>query len=138
MTPKVVGEIKDLGERLARAQLRADANALGALLTDEFKVVGPAGFVLDKQQWIEQYSSGRLEVRSLDWDELDVRVHDQVAIAIGRQSDQVTFQSQPAGGEFRVTQVAVQVDGEWRLLGLHLSPIAQATGAVAGGVRSVR
>ncbi|HEY4889485.1 MAG TPA: nuclear transport factor 2 family protein [Candidatus Dormibacteraeota bacterium] len=92
-------------------------------MAEGFKLVGPAGFVLDKQQWIDQFRSGRLRVQTLDWDEVDVREHGEVAIAIGRQTRNATFQSQPAAGALRVTQVAVRAGGDWRLLGLHLSPI---------------
>jgi hypothetical protein len=118
-----------LGERLAEAQLNGDAEALGSLLVDSFKLVGPAGFVLDKQQWIDQFRSGRLTIQSLEWDEVSVREHGDLAIAIGRQTHEVTFQGQPVAGAFRVTQVAIRSDGKWQLIGLHLSPIAQLPGA---------
>jgi hypothetical protein len=117
--------IVELCKRLAEAQLRGDADALDALLTDWFRLVGPAGFVLDKEQWIDQFRSGRLSVRSLTWDEVDVRTEADMAIVIGRQTHQVTFQGQPAGGTFRVTEVAIQSQGQWRISGMHLSPIVQ-------------
>jgi hypothetical protein len=119
--------IVDLCKRLAEAQLRGDADALNTLLTDRFRLVGPAGFVLDKEQWIEQFRSGRLSVQSLSWDEVEVRAEADMAIVIGRQTHQVTFQGQPAGGTFRVTEVAIRSQGEWRISGLHLSPIVQPT-----------
>jgi len=123
-TPSV-DPIVDLCEHLAEAQLRGDAEALDALLTDSFRLVGPAGFVLDKEEWIDQFRSGRLSVQSLTWDEVEVRTQAEVAIVIGRQTHQITFQGQPAGGAFRVTEVAIRSQGHWRVIGLHLSPIVQ-------------
>lgn len=75
MPPDTYDRIVDLGQRWAQTQLLGDADALASLLTDGFKLVGPAGFVLDKQQWIDQFRSGRLRLQTLDWDEVDVREH---------------------------------------------------------------
>jgi len=81
--------------------------------------------VLDKEQWIEQRRSGALQVSELRWDEVDVRDYGDTAVAIGHQSQEATYQGHPAGGEFRVTQLAVRRNGGWALAGMHLSPIAQ-------------
>lgn len=117
--------VRDLGGRLAEAQQRGDVAALGSLLTDDFKLVGPLGFVLDKQQWLDQYRSGNLMTHSVGWDEVDVRDYGQTAIAIGRQTQQAKYQGRPADGRFRVTQIAIRVDDRWALAGLHFSPIAE-------------
>jgi ketosteroid isomerase-like protein len=118
-------QVRDLGRRWAEAQQRRDADALGSLLTDDFKLVGPLGFALDKQQWLAKYRSGALVTRSVEWDEVDVRDYGQTAIAIGRASQQAEYQGHPADGRFRVTQVAVRLDDRWALAGLHFSPIAE-------------
>ena len=93
--------VKDLGEEFAQAQQRGDPAALDSLLADEFKLVGPLGFLLDKQQWLAQYRAGALVNHSVQWDEVDVRVLGQVAIAIGRQTQRASYQGQPADGTFR-------------------------------------
>jgi ketosteroid isomerase-like protein len=118
-------QITELGQRFADAQQRGDADALESLLAGDFKLVGPVGFVLDKEQWIEQHRSGALQVSELRWDEVDVRDYGDTAVAIGHQSQEATYQGHPAGGEFRVTQLAVRRNGGWALAGMHLSPIAQ-------------
>jgi hypothetical protein len=35
------------------AEIEADAAALDALATDDFTLIGPAGFVLGKQHWLD-------------------------------------------------------------------------------------
>lgn len=126
MSGETAQQVKDLGRRFADAQERGDADALEELLSEDFRLVGPLGFVLDKQKWIEQHRSGALQVSSLRWDEVDVRDYGQVAVAIGHQSQEASYQGNPAGGEFRVTQLAVRRDGGWALAGMHLSPLAQS------------
>jgi len=124
-------QIRDLGERWARAQVDGDIDTLGDLLGGGFQLVGPLGFVLSKEQWLAQFRSGALRIASLDWDEVEVRTFGDTAIAVGRETQRGTFQGRPADGQFRVTQVAVRLPDRWVLVGLHLSPIAQARAAVA-------
>src|SRR5690349_12208583 len=101
-------EIVELGRRWAEAEVRGDVAALDALATDDFRLVGPAGFILDKQQWLERYRSGTLVTRFLRWEDVDVRVHGDAAIAIGRDTQEAEYQGNAVNGEFRVTQVAVR------------------------------
>jgi uncharacterized protein (TIGR02246 family) len=117
-------QVRELGRRWAQAQQDGDAEALDSLLTDDFMLVGPLGFVLTKQQWLDQYRSGALENRSVEWDEVDVRAYGDVAVALGRHRQQAEYQGQPASGQFRVTQVAVRDGDRWALAGMHFSPIA--------------
>jgi hypothetical protein len=35
-----------------QAETRGDTDTLGALATPDFRLVGPAGFILTKQQWL--------------------------------------------------------------------------------------
>jgi ketosteroid isomerase-like protein len=125
MPTDTIQQIEALGHQFAEAQVGGDPAALDRLLADEFKLVGPLGFVLDKQQWLAQYRSGALVTHSVDWDEVDVRDFGAVAIAIGRHAQRAQYAGHPADGTFRVTQIALERDGEWVLVGLHFSPIAQ-------------
>jgi hypothetical protein len=118
-------QVIEVGKRFARAQQEGDTDTLELLLSDDFRLVGPLGFVLDKQTWLAQFRSGALVMHSVEWDDVAVCIHGDAAIAIGRQTQQAEYQGKPApGGQFRVTQIAV-LDGEhWVLAGLHLSGIA--------------
>ena len=113
--------IIELGERWAAAERAGDAATLDALAQDGFRLVGPYGFVLDKQQWLDRYRTGALQTQSLDWDEVSVADHGDVAIAIGKQTQQATYQGQPSNGAFRVSQVFARQPDGWRLLAMHLS-----------------
>jgi ketosteroid isomerase-like protein len=119
-------EISRLLERFAEAQRLSDLDALSELLTEDFKLVGPLGFVVPKRQWLEQFRSGALAIESLEWDDVDVRTHAEAgfAIAIGRLTQTATYADKRADGAFRVTAVAVAHGGSWHLAGAHYSPIA--------------
>jgi ketosteroid isomerase-like protein len=118
-------EIKDLLTRFAEAQRLSDVDELSALLTEDFKLVGPLGFVVSKQEWLEQFRTGMLQVQSLEWDEIDIRTHAYAyfAIAIGRLTQAANFARRPADGQFRMTAIAIGHGTSWQLAGAHYSPI---------------
>lgn len=115
--------IRELGERWTRAETTADVTALDALSTDDFTLVGPLGFVLDKAHWLHRYRGGDLVTEQLRWDEVTVRVYGDAAVAVGRHTQRARYRGQPADGSFRSTHVLVRDGGEWRLAGIQLSPI---------------
>jgi hypothetical protein len=86
-------------------------------------LVGPVGFILDKQQWLERYRGGGLRTKALAFEDAVTRVHGDTAIRIGRHVQEAEFQGRPVNGEFRATHIAVRDGGRWRLAGVHLSPI---------------
>jgi ketosteroid isomerase-like protein len=117
-------QLHDLDRRWTEAEVGGDTTTLDGLATDDFTLVGPAGFVLDKQQWLDRYRHGDLRTRSLRFEESATRVYGDTAVTIGRQAQEAEYRDHPVNGEFRVTRLAVRDDSEWRLAGLHLSPIA--------------
>ena len=116
-------EIRSLGQRWVDAELRGDTDALDTLAVADFTLVGPLGFILTRQQWLDRFSNGDFEMHSLTWDEVEVRDYGTAAIAIGRQTQQASYRGAPSDSQFRVTHIAVRVDDRWMLAGMHLSPI---------------
>ena len=115
--------IRELGRRWSAAEQRGDTDALNAMSTDDFTLVGPLGFILDKQQWLDRYRTGAFVTRSLGWEEVSVRDYGDAAVAVGHHTQQAEYQGQPADGSFRATHVMVRRGGQWLLAGQHLSPI---------------
>jgi ketosteroid isomerase-like protein len=107
-------QIRDVGARWVDAELAADVDTLDALATDDFRLVGPFGFVLDKEQWLDRYRSGDFSTAALDWRDS--------AVAIGTQSQQAAYKGSPANGEFRISHVFVRDGGPWRIASMQLSP----------------
>jgi len=116
-------QVRELGRRWADAEQRGDVEALDAVAADDFTLVGPLGFVLDRSQWLQRYRTGDLALRSLVWDELTVHDHGDTAIVVGRHTQQGTFGDRPVDGSFRATHVAVRRGDRWLLVAIHLSPI---------------
>jgi ketosteroid isomerase-like protein len=121
-------EVQNVLTRFAEAQRASNIDELSALLTDDFKLVGPLGFIVSKQQWLEQFRTGTLQIESLEWDEIDIRTHAYAnfALAIGKLNQTATYAQKPADGQFRVTAIAIGSGTSWHLAGTHYSPIAAA------------
>lgn len=124
-------QIRDFGERWAAAEERGGTGTLAGMIVDDFTLVGPLGFILNRDQWLQRYESGGLVTEKLEWDEVAVRDYGDTVVAIGRHSQQASFQGNRADGNFRGTHIYVRRDGQWLLAGIHLSPI----GAPAFGPR---
>ena len=116
-------QLVDLDRTLTRAEIDGDIGTLDALATEDFILVGPVGFVLDKRQWLERYRGGGLRTTALAFDDAVTRVYGDTAVRVGRHVQQAEFQGRPVNGEFRATHIAVRQSDRWRLAGVHLSPI---------------
>jgi len=116
-------EIRELNQRWTEAETRGDVAALDALAADGFRLVGPVGFVLDKQQWLDRYRLGDFVTASLRFEDVQTRRYGDTAVSIGRQVQQATYQGHPANGEFRTSLIAVRDGGRWRLAGCQVGPL---------------
>jgi hypothetical protein len=77
MTSEAISEI---GAAWVDAELAADIDTLDPLVTDDFRLVGPFGFVLDKQQWLDRY-------RGLQHDDAGMARHQRPRVRRQRRHD---------------------------------------------------
>ncbi|GHF90787.1 MULTISPECIES: nuclear transport factor 2 family protein [Amycolatopsis] len=127
-------QVREFGRVWAAAEERGDTEVLAGLATEGFRLVGPLGFVLDREQWLARYRDGGLVTEKLDWSGVEVRGFGGTAIAIGVHEQVATHRGNPVNGRFRATHVLVREDDRWRLAGIHLSPIG-APFVPGGGAR---
>ena len=113
--------ILELGRRWAEAEQGGDVAALATLLAGDFVAVGPRGFVLNREQWLDRYRAGNLRNDTFSWHDVSVRIYGETAVAVGVQAQQSEYQGHDASGRFRLTQVTVRQGDRWLIAGLHLS-----------------
>jgi ketosteroid isomerase-like protein len=119
--PADADQILDLGHRWADAEREADIATLTSIVTDDFRLVGPFGFVLDKAQWLDRYASGDFSTTSLSWHDVDIRLYGDAAVTIGTQTQEAAYKGTPSNGDFRVSHVFVRRDGHWAMANIQLS-----------------
>lgn len=115
-------QIHDFGARWVSAELDADIATLDALVTDDFHLVGPYGFVLDKQQWLDRYRSGDFVTTAMTWHDVAMRDYGDAVVTIATQSQEATYRGMPSKGDFHITHVFVRADNRWAIAGMQLSP----------------
>src|SRR5262245_60513548 len=87
--------IESITQAWAGAELRGDTDFLGRSLTDDFIGVGPFGFMLTRDQWINRYATGDLHYDAFTLDEASVRLYGDAAVVVGRQSQAGNHQERP-------------------------------------------
>ena len=111
------------------AEQSGDAAALDKLLTDDFTGVGPLGFTLSKQDWLDRHTAGDLKYRTYELSDVAVRRYGDAAVVIAQQSAAGAYRGHEVPGDLRVTLVVADASGSPRLASAHMSFIAGTPGA---------
>ncbi len=120
---RVAQDLKRIAEDWATAERRGDTAFMQRTLTDDFEAIGPRGFMLNKEQWLQRFESGSLRYEYLEWDEVTVRPYGDAAVVTGRERQKVNYQGQPMESDLRTTLVWVKQNGRWLLANAQMSPI---------------
>ena len=114
-------QLIELEKRSAAALISGDFQALGSIFAEEWKVVGPDGQVLTRQQVFEQLRGTDLKFTSYDISELDVHIFGDTAIVIGHGNPH----GETRGEKFELNEVFsdtfIRVGGQWRCILSHSS-----------------
>src|SRR5215213_7656359 len=120
-------QLENLAQDWAAAELRGDTAFLGRALADDFVGVGPRGFMLNKEEWLERHGSGKLRYESFELGEIEIRPYGDAAVLVCRQTAGGVYEDENGRydihEQFRATLIFVKQQGRWLLAGLHLSPI---------------
>jgi hypothetical protein len=113
-------EVEQLLSRWSEAEGRGDANLLGALLDDDFVGIGPVGFVLDRDAWLDRFDGG-LHYDDLGLDEVAVHHHGPTVIAVARQHAEGRAGDVPVPSETRVSFTMVELGAGPRIAAIQYS-----------------
>ena len=114
-------ELQQLGQDWAQAELKGDVNFLDRLLTPDFVGIGPRGFVLNKEQWLDRHRSGSFKYSLLAWQDTQAWLYGDSAVMVGIQNQEATYEGQSSNGKFRGSQFFVRQNGNWKLAAMQLS-----------------
>ena len=120
-TSDPVAVLKQLDQERIRAQIGADAAALGRLYADDFIGIGPSGTVRTKPQVIADFTSGSLKFQSITTDDVQWRVYGDTAVETGRSTMDGQDRGKTVPRDNRFTRVWVKRHGHWQLVANHYS-----------------
>src|ERR1043165_7356598 len=98
--------ILNLQRQFDQAELHADSNALQTLLAEDFRSIGPKGFVLDKAQWVGRH--GQFKYLQLETTDTEIRLYPGAAIVTNIQHNKAIYNGNPIELSVRVAQVWIQ------------------------------
>jgi len=117
-------EIVAIEAQLRSAQLSADTNTLDQLISDDLLFTGPDGHLANKAQDLDSHSSGAVRFREHEPEELRVRrIGSTVAISALRARLAVEVAGKVVHGVYRYTRVWSREDGQWQVVGGHVSEV---------------
>ncbi len=103
------------------AERRGDRDQLDAVLADEFVGIGPVGFVLRRDAWLDRVGP-ELRYDDLELDQVDVRtVNDGTSVVIAHQHARGEARGNPLPEETRVSFVVVDAPSGPRIAGIQYS-----------------
>jgi ketosteroid isomerase-like protein len=110
-------------ERALQAAMRAsDVEALDGLLHDDLLAVGPDGTLADKAMDLEAHRAGVFTIAELTEEELQVRVHGDLALTFVVLAIRGTIGGADVSGRYRYTRTWTRAAGDWQVIGAHISP----------------
>lgn len=76
-------QLNQMVEEWTAALLKGDTDALHQMTSETFITIGPRGFLLNKEQWLESFVPSNLTYESADWDEVSMRAFGDTALVSG-------------------------------------------------------
>ncbi|MDQ4504028.1 nuclear transport factor 2 family protein [Sinomonas sp. ASV322] len=130
METTITEEALDVVRRWAAVELAGDVPAYEPLLAQDFRGVGPVGFVLDRTGWSQRHL-GDLVNEEFEILEPNVRWFGETAIVEGVLHQRTIARGRDASGEFRVVLVLVHERDSWVIANVQLSGPLIAPGEIA-------
>lgn len=109
-------QLNELEQRLVRAWIENDWEAINLLLDDDWSVIDPAGRVLNKAQVLEEAKSGERKLLTGTIDEVKVKEFGEVAVVTGRTTAVGSYQGSSISVRLRFTDVCVKRGDDWQVV----------------------
>ena len=107
-------EILRVEEEFGRAMISNDAEAIGALLADDWIIIDPDGRIIDKSRFLGVIRSGALRHEAMDSTEVLVRAYGNTATVTALTTNKGSFMGQEFTTKERATDVFVRENNHWR------------------------
>ena len=115
--------VRELLNEISAALGRADTAALDRIYADDYTLVNEFGVLTTKAPRLAAIKSGELKYESVGFDEVNVRLYGNTAVATYRVTSKGQSKGQEFGGQFRATSTYVKMKGRWQLVAAQVTRI---------------
>jgi uncharacterized protein (TIGR02246 family) len=126
--------VRQVEEAVIAATERNDADALAPYLAEDFTFVNPAGLLVTKEMFLNNFRSGRLRNTAYKVDEMQVRIYGTTAIVTYRSTVAGSAGLQNLAPQRRRTTMLIQRDGKWLIVAQQSTPVLSASPGRAPGL----
>jgi hypothetical protein len=96
--------IRRLQDEVNHALLAGDWRKLQELVSPDARIIGPRGFEIDRDVWIDVHQSNDYVQGRLDASETSVQAYDNAGIRVDVMDSECTYKGEKITGHFRVLQ----------------------------------
>lgn len=111
----VIDRLEGQDREAQTALLASDANTLQRLVAADALIIGPKGFIINRDTWISVTRSRRTSNSSSSRPETECRDYDNAGIRFDLINSECRYQGETIRGRFRVAQAWVTDHGRWQL-----------------------
>ena len=108
--------VRQLLKEASAALTRNDAAALDRIYADSYTLINEFGVLTTKAPRLAAIKSGELKFESVRFDEVNVRLYGNTAVATFRVTSKGQLKGQAIGGQFLATSTYVKMKGRWQLV----------------------
>jgi len=123
MSEKSQKEVLEASEALDRAMMRKDIPEMGRHLSDDLEYTNQFGTLITKAKWLETIRTGAFNISYLKHDVVRIHVYGDSAVLLGISHAVFTLNGAKSETPRRLTRMFVKQNGEWLLVGQHVSAI---------------
>ena len=116
-------DLLKLTDEITAAKSKKDVAHLEKLLTEEFILTNPAGFVASRSEYLDGVKADTATYESVTNHDQVVSVYDSAAVVIGSTVVKGRYDGHEIGGEFRFTNVLIKRNGSWQCAAMQLTRV---------------
>jgi hypothetical protein len=115
--------VSALQDKVNTALLSSDGRTLDDLVSPTAVIIGPRGFMISRDEWIDVHQSADYRQVKLETLEATVHAYDSAVIHCDVMDSECLYQGQTITGHFQVTHVWVTDHQRWQLASVQYTAL---------------
>jgi Domain of unknown function (DUF4440) len=116
-------EISKLQDEVNTALLTGDWATLEQLIAPDARIIGPRGFMTDRDEWLSVHREAGYELVRFEPFETEVHAYGSAGVRIDSVESECVYRGETIKGRFRVTQSWVTDADRWQLAAIQYTAL---------------